>query len=510
MKRCAPHGFVEIDDAAINALSDKPGGGVPAWLVDLAVEPAQDVGDLVPPAAAGAADATVGGGKSTAQLVRDAGLDSMLKLPGEADETDPAEVLAAAARELNDAIKTIVEAEDGRHATGEELEGLGADVAAAAEEVNKVGRAAVSEKDERRWPKMEGGRLILPAGQDLASLWDWRTWWASSWALWPWGDLTPYYPRAGGDGAGGVPGAATDFREHFAYVLEREELAYPRAWGQDPPPPVEPPRWRGAKIPGHGSDHGAQDWQVTAAGHLVREKQVSGAKVVIDLEGFKKSVAALRRMTPAQWLEAAAAQGGRRARDALRDTAVHDDVKAALRLMSLVSARIPGTPAERDWQQKQLTWQTFAHGFPVAFGTPNVDTRRNPVFAAVAKGPGEGSLVDEWALGEPLVRLSDVRPELRAEWLKWGHLVAFARDPVALYEATTLAWDVWTGECLGAESVRKWRDGAACSTGFPGQCGHLVSFNGPAEDQDRGALHVHTLKYTIAERPTLAQLKRWG
>ena len=89
-------------------------------------------------------------------------------------------------------------------------------------------------------------------------------------------------------------------------------------------------------------------------------------------------------------------------------------------------------------------------------------------------------------------------------------MIAFARDPVALYQATTLAWDTWADECLGAESVNPWRDGIACSTGFPGQNGHLWSFNGPAEDQDRGALHVHTLKYTIAERPTLAQLKRWG
>ena len=46
--------------------------------------------------------------------------------------------------------------------------------------------------------------------------------------------------------------------------------------------------------------------------------------------------------------------------------------------------------------------------------------------------------------------------------------MAFARDPVALYEATTLAWDTWTSECLGAESVNPWRDGVACATGFPG------------------------------------------
>ena len=178
--------------------------------------------------------------------------------------------------------------------------------------------------------------------------------------------------------------------------------------------------------------------------------------------------------------------------------------------MSLVSARIPGTPAERDWQKQQLTWQTFAHGFPVAFGTPNVDTRRNPVFAAVAQGPGEGSLVDEWALGAPLVRLSDVRPELQKQWLAFGHIRAFARDPVALFEATTLAWDTWTGECLGAGKVSPWRDGVACRTGFPGQCGHIWSYNGPAEDQDRGALHVHTLLFTVAQAPSLAELKHWA
>ena len=94
--------------------------------------------------------------------------------------------------------------------------------------------------------------------------------------------------------------------------------------------------------------------------------------------------------------------------------------------------------------------------------------------------------------------------------LSWGHVIAFARDPVALYEATTLAWDTWTGECLGAQRVSRWRDGAACSTGFPGQCGHLRSFNGPAEDQDRGALHVHTLMFTIAQAPGLADLRRWA
>jgi len=127
-------------------------------------------------------------------------------------------------------------------------------------------------------------------------------------------------------------------------------------------------------------------------------------------------------MTPEQWTAAAGLKGGRGAREALRDPSVHADIKTGLRMMSIVSARIAGTPAERDLQQKQLTWQGFAHGMPVAFGTPNIETRYNAPFAAVAQSPGEGSLVDEWAIprydkGTPLVCLSDLRPDLQKTWL---------------------------------------------------------------------------------------------
>ena len=106
----------------------------------------------------------------------------------------------------------------------------------------------------------------------LASLWDWRSWWAAFFALWPWGDLTPYnYDRV----------KPMTLRQHFAYVLAREELVYPLSDGTTPPP-LEPPRWRGACGPkDHGGDHGAQDWQVTAVGHLVREHQVQGARIVL-------------------------------------------------------------------------------------------------------------------------------------------------------------------------------------------------------------------------------------
>ena len=54
-----------------------------------------------------------------------------------------------------------------------------------------------------------------------ASLWDWRTWWAAFFALWPWGDLTPYWRDRGYDRA-----APMTLRQHFAYVLNREELVY--------------------------------------------------------------------------------------------------------------------------------------------------------------------------------------------------------------------------------------------------------------------------------------------
>ena len=52
----------------------------------------------------------------------------------------------------------------------------------------------------------------------------------------------------------------------------------------------------------------------------------------------------------------------------------------------------------------------------------------------------------KWRLDEAVVRLSDLRPDLQKEWLSWGHMLAFASDPVALYEATNgAAWTNSTG-----------------------------------------------------------------
>jgi len=53
------------------------------------------------------------------------------------------------------------------------------------------------------------------------------------------------------------------------------------------PEPIEPPRWHANPGKDHGADHGASDWQVTMTGHLVREKQVSGARLALDMDGFR-------------------------------------------------------------------------------------------------------------------------------------------------------------------------------------------------------------------------------
>ena len=94
--------------------------------------------------------------------------------------------------------------------------------------------------------------------------------------------------------------------------------------------------------------------------------------------------------TKLEFLESATGPEGskRTARDALLDPAVDRDVKDGVRMMQIVSQKIPGTPAERDVYQRQLMWQTFAHGVPVAFGTPNTGQRDDPVFAACASSPG--------------------------------------------------------------------------------------------------------------------------
>ena len=91
---------------------------------------------------------------------------------------------------------------------------------------------------------------------------------------------------------------------------------------------------------------------------------------------------------------------------------------------------------------RHLVGQVWAHGPGVALVTPNVDTNRNPVLACVAVGPGEGDLLGEPTvrLGDPLVRLTDLEPQLQSQW---HTLLTFARDPKALHDALKLQWGLW-------------------------------------------------------------------
>ena len=140
----------------------------------------------------------------------------------------------------------------------------------------------------------------------------------------------------------------------------------------------------------------------------------------------------------------------------------------------------------------------------VAFVTPNVNTSTDPVLACIAAGPGEGDLVGEptrrdLRLGEPLVRLSDLSPVARKGY---DALLTFAKDPYALFQFTKRRWDSWWCRMLGAgKSVAPYRDGVASNSGFPGQVGHVMSTNGPAETQNRGAMHIHAVITVILDLP---------
>ena len=92
------------------------------------------------------------------------------------------------------------------------------------------------------------------------------------------------------------------------------------------------------------------------------------------------------------------------------------------------------------------------------------------------------------------MRLSDLSAPARRGF---GVLTTFARDPAALCRMTELKWGAWSKHALGVSECRRWRDGVACNSGHPGQVGHLHSTNGPAETQDRGAMHVHALMFAI-------------
>ena len=107
------------------------------------------------------------------------------------------------------------------------------------------------------------------------------------------------------------------------------------------------------------------------------------------MPGFAERLAVFDRMTPEEWIDAAGEKAARGRQAALRAPDVSANVKEAIPFLDIVTKTIPGTPAERELQRKQLIWQCFAHGPAVAFCTPNIDTTANPVLSAVALGPGD-------------------------------------------------------------------------------------------------------------------------
>eukprot|EP00660_Eupelagonema_oceanica_P003475 gene3475-19147_t len=302
--------------------------------------------------------------------------------------------------------------------------------------------------------------------------------------MWHYGDLMPYIDRD-------VP---MSLRETFAYVLHKEEPMYPDVGGETREP-MEPSRWRG----GRRNDFGVLDFQVTTIGHIQREMEVKNVRAVVSMDGYQSKPAVFARFRDGgaeKWIQAAGEKADRTTHQAMTSDAVHADVKAAIPYVDVVTKTIPGSPAERKVQGRQLTWQSFRHGVGVAFCTPNLDTTMNPILACLAYGPPiAGDLINEPASSAHCVRLTDMSPRLQKYY---ESIVTFARDPLALYQMTSLMWDVLWEHGMGLDPrAKRWRDGVAASSMFPGLAGVLRSGNGPAEWQDRGMLHIHCIFYAI-------------
>jgi len=110
-----------------------------------------------------------------AQRVRDAGLDNMLHVPVAGDEADPVEVVKAASARLEAALTEIAAAkeeaegggEEGRHATGEEVGQMGVEFGDAMKTALDSNAKVMAER--QRALQLNGDRIILPTGDDLAS-----------------------------------------------------------------------------------------------------------------------------------------------------------------------------------------------------------------------------------------------------------------------------------------------------------------------------------------------------
>ena len=184
--------------------------------------------------------------KSAAQKAVDAGVAAMVQIPAESTEAaDPVECAREAQQKLQDAFKGAEKAsragEDfNRKAQANELQSLSKQLGETLHTLKKQSAHDKAAELSRLSATIEDGAIVLPAGTALASMWDPMTWAYAFMALFPHGDLVPYLDRSNPPSDAGVD---MTLRETFAYLLAREELAYPLADGAPPPAPLEPCRW---------------------------------------------------------------------------------------------------------------------------------------------------------------------------------------------------------------------------------------------------------------------------
>ena len=237
LARMCPAGLVQIDEEYLSSLPDE---AVPEGLADLVrIEDDGARATETTLAASGPADAGTLREKSAAEKAVDAGLAAMVQIPAESMEaTDPVECAKEAEQKLRNAFKGTQQAlsadkEFNREAQADELRHLSEKMAEALRDVAR--QAVKDDKAEatRLMDHVKDGAIVLPTGRNLASMWDPMTWAYAFMALFPHGDLVPYFDRE-------VP---MTLRETFAYLLAREELTYPMTDGSPPPPPLEPCRW---------------------------------------------------------------------------------------------------------------------------------------------------------------------------------------------------------------------------------------------------------------------------
>ena len=222
LARMCPAGLIEIDEEYLRGLPDE---AVPEGLAHLVR--VEGNGETIATenslAASGPADAGSLREKSAAQKAVDAGVAAMVQIPAESTEAaDPVECAREAQQKLQDAFKGAQKAVSANEdfnlkAQADELQSLSKQMAEALHGVQQQAAKDGASEATRLTEHIEAGAIVLPAGKNLASMWDPMTWAYAFMALFPHGDLVPYFDR--GSGLGGTVGGVT--------MSLRETLAYP-------------------------------------------------------------------------------------------------------------------------------------------------------------------------------------------------------------------------------------------------------------------------------------------